>query len=144
MADDGITSLLHLRSLIHDYANPRGSSLPEEIIFASSRVPRPDGLALVAEFRDLDLCGWRQPYPYWRLYQQSGTVTLSREQSYSGSQSLKFASAPGGPRRVSISHGFGDRFSTSNRERLLCPENKKQHRLETFQALRKGCVQNLA
>ena len=48
----------------------------------------------------------QKPYPFWATHQQSGTVTLSREHAYSGSQSLKLASTPGGSRHVAVSRAL--------------------------------------
>jgi hypothetical protein len=42
--------------------------------------------------------------PFWSLTQQSGTISLSKDQAYAGAQSLKFASAPGGQRWMIATH----------------------------------------
>jgi hypothetical protein len=44
---------------------------------------------------------------YWTVQQQFGTVALSNEKSYDGSQSLKFSSTQGGERWMSLTHSFG-------------------------------------
>lgn len=45
-------------------------------------------------------------YPYWAVSEQSGIVSLSRDQAYSGSQSLKFASVSGNDRTMTVTHKF--------------------------------------
>jgi hypothetical protein len=47
-----------------------------------------------------------QIYPYWTLTQGYGTVALSKDHAYSGSQSLKFASLAGGQRDMVATHTF--------------------------------------
>ncbi|MBV9303967.1 MAG: hypothetical protein JOY62_14875 [Acidobacteriaceae bacterium] len=47
-----------------------------------------------------------QIYPYWALTQDYGTVTLSKDQFYSGAKSLEFASASGGERTIYATHKF--------------------------------------
>lgn len=54
-----------------------------------------------------------QIYPYWTLTQEYGTVTLSKDHAYSGSQSLKFASTSGGNRFISAAHRFAQRTKGS-------------------------------
>jgi hypothetical protein len=48
-------------------------------------------------------------YPFWAVQQQSGTVSLTKEEAYSGSQSIKFTPLPGGSRNVALFHNLGAR-----------------------------------
>ena len=54
-----------------------------------------------------------QIYPYWTLTQQYGTLALSKDHAYSGSQSLKFASTTGGNRNIIATHKFAQRTQGS-------------------------------
>jgi hypothetical protein len=54
-----------------------------------------------------------QIYPYWTLTQDYGAVSLSKDHAYSGSQSLKFASASGGNRFMIATHTFAQRTKGS-------------------------------
>jgi hypothetical protein len=46
-------------------------------------------------------------YPYWKVGQVFGTVSLSTDRAYAGSHSLKFTSASGGNRGITLTHSFG-------------------------------------
>jgi hypothetical protein len=52
-------------------------------------------------------------YPFWSLTEDYGTVTLSKDHAYSGSQSLKFASTTGGQREMIATHKFAQRTKGS-------------------------------
>lgn len=46
-------------------------------------------------------------YPYWGVIDDFGSIALSKDLSYSGSHALKFTSASGGNRQISLVHSFG-------------------------------------
>ncbi len=45
-------------------------------------------------------------YPYWSISQEFGLISLSKDQVYSGSQSVKVTSTSGGQRNILLSHQF--------------------------------------
>jgi hypothetical protein len=44
--------------------------------------------------------------PFWTLTQQLGTITLSTDESFTGSQSAKFTAESGGQRNLFLTHAF--------------------------------------
>lgn len=46
-------------------------------------------------------------YPYWSVIDDFGSIGLSKDVSYSGAHALKFSSASGGNRQISLVHNFG-------------------------------------
>jgi hypothetical protein len=78
-------------------ANPLGTTTTRILVlFALSTL----GFAQQAAQKD--------NFDFWQLKQQYGTVTLSTDQNHTpgGTQSLKFASSPGGQREMHATHSF--------------------------------------
>src|SRR5579859_2895372 len=104
--------ILRLFQLRHSLASAAGSSSCRSIgsaitcwILAALLVASPVYAAPPISFGD-SFEGLKL-YPFWSALQQSGSVSLSTDRAYSGSHSLKFASASGNNRNIAVKHVFG-------------------------------------